>query len=209
LERVFDPDKSMPDETMQTKVVPIDSLREAPYNPRVHPEKAIERLAKSIENFGIRKPIVVQKSTNTIIAGHATVTACKKLGYKTIPVAFYDCDDVTAKAYNIADNRTAELTDWDFPGLKDLVVEIDTGAIDIELTGFTRIELKEIFDYDAINNFDDLDKQNQDLDGYDDVKIDVVVPKQYEKKVREFLSNGETDTAAGYGRGVLKHCGLL
>jgi ParB-like chromosome segregation protein Spo0J len=208
LERVFDPDKSMPDETMQTKVVPIDSLREAPYNPRVHPEKAIERLAKSIENFGIRKPIVVQKSTNTIIAGHATVTACKKLGYKTIPVAFYDCDDVTAKAYNIADNRTAELTDWDFPGLKDLVVEIDTGAIDIELTGFTRIELKEMFDY-GTDDYKDLDSQLNDLEGMEDVSIAIVVPKMYEQKIKDWLANGERMEAAGYGRGVMKRCGLL
>lgn len=133
---------------MKIKTAKIEDLNPAPYNPRVHPEKAISRLKASIERFGYTNPVLVQKGTNTIIAGHARVEAAKQAGLDEVPVIYLDFDDVTAKAYNIADNRLAELTEWDFPKLKDLITEIDTGAFDIELTGFSEAELKGIIDYD-------------------------------------------------------------
>ena len=135
---------------MKLEFIEINKLKEASYNPRIHTEKALERLEKSIEKFGFTNPILVQKSTNQIIAGHARLKAAKEAGLKKVPVIFLDFDDVTAKAYNIADNRLAELTEWDYPKLKDLITEIDTGAIDVELTGFDEIELKEIIDYENI-----------------------------------------------------------
>lgn len=141
---------------LQIEQVEISGLKAAPYNPRVHPEKAIARLKKSIEAFGYTNPVLVQSGTNVIIAGHARVKAAQEAGLDTVPVIYLDFDDTTAKAYNIADNRLAELTDWDFPLLKDLITEIDTGAIDIELTGFDANELKELLDYDAYR-FDDQD----------------------------------------------------
>jgi DNA modification methylase len=133
---------------MEIKQVGISDLNPAPHNPRTHPQKAIERLTKSIEQFGFTNPILVQEGTNTVIAGHARLKASEKAGLQEVPVIFLNMDDVTAKAYNIADNRLAELTEWDFPALKDLITEIDTGAIDIELTGFSEVELKDIVDYD-------------------------------------------------------------
>ena len=136
---------------MKLEFIEVSKLKESPYNPRIHPEKALERLEKSIEKFGFTNPILVQKSTNQIIAGHARLKAAKEAGLKKVPVIFLDFDDVTAKAYNITDNRLAELTEWDYPKLKDLITEIDTGAIDVELTGFDDEELKEIFDYDSGN----------------------------------------------------------
>jgi len=132
---------------MKIKTAKIEDLNPAPYNPRVHPEKAISRLKASIERFGYTNPVLVQKGTNTIIAGHARVEAAKQAGLDEVPVIYLDFDDVTAKAYNIADNRLAELTEWDFPKLKDLITEIDTGAFDIELTGFGAEELASIFTY--------------------------------------------------------------
>lgn len=134
---------------MKLEFIEINKLKESPYNPRIHPEKALERLEKSIDKFGFTNPIMVQKSTKQIIAGHARLKAAKEAGLKKVPVIFLDFDDVTAKAYNIADNRLAELTEWDYPKLKDLITDIDTGAIDVELTGFDAEELKEIFDYDS------------------------------------------------------------
>ena len=136
---------------MKLEFIEVSKLKESPYNPRIHPEKALERLEKSIEKFGFTNPILVQKSTNQIIAGHARLKAAKEAGLKKVPVIFLDFDDVTAKAYNITDNRLAGLTEWDYPKLKDLITDIDTGAIDIELTGFDEIELKEIIDYDSGN----------------------------------------------------------
>jgi len=136
---------------MEIKTIPISKLKFADYNPRQHPDKAIERLVKSIEKYGWTNPVLVQKGSHIIIAGHARVRAAQKLGIKKVPVIYLDFDDVTTKAYAIADNRLAELTEWDYPLLKNLVVDIDDGAFDLELTGFDELELKEVFDYEGLN----------------------------------------------------------
>ena len=136
---------------MEIKQVPISKLKLASYNPRTHPDKAIEVLVKSIENYGFTNPILTQKKTNIVIAGHARIKAAQKLGIKQVPVIYLDFDEVTAKAYTIMDNRSAELTEWDYPALKDLTVDIDLGNIDISLTGFDELELKEMFDHEGLS----------------------------------------------------------
>jgi hypothetical protein len=133
---------------MNIKMTSVNALKEAEYNPRLHPQKAIERLTASIDRFGFTSPILVQKGTNIIIAGHARLKAAVEAGLKEVPVIELAFDDMTAKAYNVADNRLAELTEWDFPALKDLMAEIDTGAIDIIATGWSADELENIFDYE-------------------------------------------------------------
>ena len=56
---------------MQIREIPISRLKFAEYNPRVQPEKAIRKLARSIERVGFTNPVLVQERTNAIIAGHA------------------------------------------------------------------------------------------------------------------------------------------
>jgi len=60
----------------------------------------------------------------------------KAIGAKEIAVVFVDDTDEQAKAYGIMDNRSAELAEWDLPGLKDILESLDTGAFDMDLTGF-------------------------------------------------------------------------
>ena len=108
-------------ESLRALAVPIDTLKGLPNNPRLGD---VETVAASLTRFGQRKPIVVRKDDGTIIAGNHTWQAAKKLGWTEIAVAFVGDDDVTAKAFALADNRTAELGSYDEQALLDLIEEV-------------------------------------------------------------------------------------
>jgi ParB-like chromosome segregation protein Spo0J len=67
----------------------------------------------SLERFSQYKPIVVQRSTGHILAGNHTYQAAKMSGWTHIAVVFKDCDDATALALMLADNRTSDLGVYD------------------------------------------------------------------------------------------------
>ena len=129
---------------MEVIQVPISKLKFADYNPRVHPEKAIEKLVKSIEFYGFTNPVLVQKKSWTIMAGHLRVKAAAKHGLKEVPAILLDFDDEKAMAYNIADNRLQDETSFDFSSLADLLLDLDTGFFDLEMTGFDLDEIEDI-----------------------------------------------------------------
>jgi site-specific DNA-methyltransferase (adenine-specific) len=114
--------------SLQALAVPIDTLKGLPGNPRIGD---VDAVAKSLDRFGQRKPIVVRQDDGTIIAGNHTWQAAKQLGWTEIAVAYVGDDDVTASAYALADNRTAELGSYDEQALKDLIDQV--AAIDPEL----------------------------------------------------------------------------
>jgi len=127
--------------------VPINQLRPFGGNPRKISEKGLHKLKRSVEEFGFVNPILVQKGTNIIIAGHQRLKAAKAAGLTEVPVVWLDMDAVTAKAYNIADNRLQDEAEWDFTPLADLLTELDTGAFDLTLTGFDADELEQMMNY--------------------------------------------------------------
>jgi site-specific DNA-methyltransferase (adenine-specific) len=108
-------------ESLRALAVPIDTLKGLPNNPRLGD---VETVAASLTRFGQRKPIVVRKDDGTIIAGNHTWQAAKKLGWTEIAVAYVGDDDVTAKAFALADNRTAELGSYDEQALLNLIEEV-------------------------------------------------------------------------------------
>lgn len=129
-------------ESLRSLAVPIDSLRGLPNNPR---RGDVETVAASLSRFGQRKPIVVRKDDGTIIAGNHTWQAAKKLGWSEIAVAYVGDDDVTAQAYALADNRTAELGDYDDELLVELINSV--GEIDVNLlrdTGWSEKAVEEL-----------------------------------------------------------------
>ena len=82
-------------------------------NPRLN-EQAVEAVARSIESFGFNVPILCDRNS-TIIAGHTRWKAAQRLGLKTVPVIILDLSDYERQAFSIADNKTAEIADWDLP----------------------------------------------------------------------------------------------
>lgn len=103
-------------------------------NPRKN-EKAVDGVAESIKEFGFKVPIIVD-SENVIVAGHTRLKAAEKLGLETVPVIM--ADDLTEEqvtAFRLADNKTAEASEWDFDKLAEEMELISD--IDMELFGFT------------------------------------------------------------------------
>jgi len=116
---------------------PITDLKPLPGNPR---RGDVDAVMRSYNQFGQRKPIVARPD-GTVIAGNHQLEAAKRLGWSEIAVVTVDDDDLTAKAYALADNRTADLGTYDELALKDL---LDAVAIDTDLllaTGYTQQDI--------------------------------------------------------------------
>jgi DNA modification methylase len=122
----------------------IDQLQLLPGNPR---RGDIEAVKRSLDAFGQRKPIVVRRSDNVVIAGNHTLQAAQALGWDEIAVVWVDDDDVTSKAFALADNRTAELGDYDEEALADLIN--DVGSLNpglLESSGWDDKSVQELLD---------------------------------------------------------------
>ncbi len=99
-------------------------------NARIN-EAAVNAVANSIRDFGMNNPILIDEK-NVIIAGHARLNALKKLGIEETPVLVVSgISEDKVKAYRIADNSTAQLSEWD---LEKLQTELN--AIDIEMAQY-------------------------------------------------------------------------
>lgn len=128
---------------MEIKTVKISELKPHPKNPRVHPDSAIDKLVRSIKEYGWTNPVLVS-ADGYVLAGHARLKAAEKAGIKEVPVIYLPLEGAKAEAYLIADNRLQDETDWDLPKLKDLLQELDTGELDLEITGFDMGEIEDL-----------------------------------------------------------------
>ena len=112
-------------------------------NSRKHSPEQIRRIENSIKEFGFLNPILIDKD-NTIIAGHARVLAAKNLGLKEIRFLRVEHLTKTQKqAYVIADNRLAELSEWNYEILELELNDLLSDDFNIELTGFDDLSMFE------------------------------------------------------------------
>jgi len=128
----------------------VDQIIPNAGNAREHNAEQLRLLQKSLEHFGIVALPIVQKGTNVLIAGHGRVEALKAAGRLSdvIPCLEVELTNEDALAYAVTDNRLTDLSSWNLPMLKAALVEIDNGAFDVELTGFTADALDELFPVD-------------------------------------------------------------
>jgi len=131
---------AMLDGAFATEKVPIKSLRQDPDNARIHSTTNIKAIADSLLQFGQRKPIVAL-ADGTVIAGNGTLEAARKLKWANLVVVRFD-DEKLARAFAIADNRTAELAEWDDAQLKSTLRELAAIEVDISGLGFDGDELQ-------------------------------------------------------------------
>ncbi len=116
--------------------VKIEKLIPYRNNARTHSDEQVEKIAKSMREFGFINPVLVDGKFN-IIAGHGRVLGAKKLGMKEVPCLFIeDLTEEQKRAYIIADNRLAEDAGWDKEMLKIELEELQNLNFDISLTGF-------------------------------------------------------------------------
>jgi ParB-like chromosome segregation protein Spo0J len=120
----------------------IADLTPDPQNARQHDDKNLKAIMGSLKEFGQRKPIVITEA-GVIVAGNGTVQAAKRLGWTQIDVVKVP-DDWTAdkiKAFAIADNRTAELANWNQEVLTSQLLELEAEGWELAEFGFEALEL--------------------------------------------------------------------
>ena len=126
---------------LEIENVQIETLTFDPSNARKHDDKNIEAIAGSLKLFGQRKPIVVTPG-NIVVAGNGTLQAAKNLGWTEITIARtprgWTWEQI--KAFALADNRTAELAEWDSAVLADQLLELDAVGWDLAEFGFEPLE---------------------------------------------------------------------
>ena len=109
----------------------IGEIKPYEKNPRKN-DNAVDAVASSISQFGFKNPIVID-GNNVIICGHTRYKAAQKLGLEKVPcVVADDLTDEQIKAYRLADNKVAELAEWDI----DLLGEELDGIFDIDMSDF-------------------------------------------------------------------------
>jgi DNA modification methylase len=129
---------------MNVETVKIDSITFDPANVRKHDEKNLSAIKASLNRFGQQKPIVVD-ANGVVRAGNGTLAAAKALGWKEIRIVRSSLAGSEATAYAIADNRTAELAEWDNDALAQTLaaLQIEDDAL-AESTGFDLSEIERL-----------------------------------------------------------------
>lgn len=120
---------------MQIVKIKLADLVLDPMNARKHNEKNIHAIVGSLKKFGQQKPIVIN-SKNVIVAGNGTYEAAKLCGWSEIAVVVTDLDSFNEAAFAIADNRTAELAEWNMDILGDTLQSLRENDLDLSLIGF-------------------------------------------------------------------------
>ena len=167
---------------VQRQEVLISELSEWKNNSRIHNQRNLLTIKNSLQKFGQVKPLIVQKSSMSIIAGNGTFQAMKALGWEKADCFILDIDDKTAEAYCITDNRATDQSEWDQKALTDSLKYLS--EIDEELlncTGFDATELEKMLQFVEDDPFGDSDKKEQ---------------KQKEKKENKKEDKNEVDFSA-------------
>lgn len=119
----------------------LDTIHPYEQNPRTN-DQAVDAVARSIQEFGFRQPIVVD-AAGVIVCGHTRYKAAQKLGLSEVPVhVARELSPTQIRALRLADNKTHELADWDRRLLPIELSELQALGCDLSLTGFSGDELQ-------------------------------------------------------------------
>ena len=131
----FDPDR--------VQMIDIDTLVLDPANVRTHPQRNLDAIIGSLQAFGQQKPVVVD-ADNVVRAGNGLVRAARLLGWSQVAAYTTGLGGSEAIAYAIADNRTAELSEWDDDGLAAQVEALLAEGVQVESWGWPEDELADL-----------------------------------------------------------------
>lgn len=126
---------------MQHTTVAIDSIEPHPLNVR---QGDIGLITNSLKEHGQYRPIVVQTSTNRILAGNHTYKAAKALKWKQIEATFIDCDDDQALRILLMDNRANDVASYDDHALVSMLKEMMETELKLDGTGFDPSDLDDL-----------------------------------------------------------------
>jgi hypothetical protein len=118
----------------------LDRFKPYERNPRQN-DAVVDKMIASIAEFGFRMPVVVQ-SDGTVVDGHLRLKAAIQMELAQVPVVL--ADELTSeqvKAFRLLANRSANWADWDADLLSQELEELDMAGFDLELTGFSDLEI--------------------------------------------------------------------
>ena len=159
----------------------INDLTPYDNNPRLN-DAAVDAVAKSIEEFGFKVPIVIDKD-GVIVAGHTRLKAAKQLHIDEVPcIIADDLSDEELKAFRLADNKVSELAEWDFAKL-----DAELTDIDFDMSDFG-------FDFNTIdeenNKFDDADTEYHDINDKTIIAIEFDTEQELETAFQKLNDEG-------------------
>lgn len=176
-------------EPLREHAVPVDELNVDSANANTHPQRNLQAIIDSMREFGQRQVILAREDTNTVIAGNGRLMAARDLGWSHIACVFVDDDEVTALRYAIADNRTAELSEWDEEVLQQVLTTIEDEHGSLEATGFDDAAVAELVgevaagDVDPNEEWEGMpDFEQEDQTAYQTIKVHF----ECEEDVQEF-----------------------
>lgn len=145
------------------EIVAIKDLIPNPGNPNKHPQRQLEILGEIIAANGWRAPITVSRRSGLMVKGHGRRMAALFQNLEWAPVEYQNyTSEAEEHADLIADNRIAELAELDTEKLVDMLQDLDTGEMPLELSGFTTEDLERILN--AINGADDVSDDKADAE---------------------------------------------
>ena len=128
---------------LSSLLVDVSELNIDPANARLHSRQNLDAIKASLNKLGQHIPIVVQKEGMIVRIGNARLTAAKELGWTHIASVIIDENNVDAVARAIADNRTGEMSHWDYDVLEETIKALDSEGWGSDLAIFwTETELQ-------------------------------------------------------------------
>jgi DNA modification methylase len=137
---------------MKIERINVAELSLDPSNVRKHDRKNLDAIKASLRKFGQQKPIVVD-AKGIVLAGNGTLTAAKELGWTEIEITRTNLEGVAATAFAIADNRSAELAEWDDDGLAKVLELLKVEDADLfAATGYDAEEVDKMSKVEVIED---------------------------------------------------------
>ena len=130
-------------EHLTSLAVDMNTIAPDPANARQHPARNLDSIRGSLLAFGQQKPVVVD-GRGIILAGNGLYQAARQLGWERIAAVRTGLTGIEGVGYSIADNRTAELAEWDWETLAVQLAELQADGTDLEALGFMAEELAEL-----------------------------------------------------------------
>lgn len=137
---------------MNIRSIPITEIQRAKYNPRkaLKPgDPAYEKLKKAVNTFGLVEPLVWNSRSGNLVGGHQRLSIVEERGDIEVEVSVVDLDQRDEKALNLALNKHSG--EWDFVSLADVLLDLDAGDLDMDITGFGAEDLERIMTWTPPN----------------------------------------------------------
>ena len=150
-------------------------------NPRNN-TKAVKYVAKSIEEFGFKQPIIIDRD-NVVVCGHTRLKASEQLGIEEVPcIVADDLTDEQIKAFRLADNKVSEQAEWDI------------GLLNEELDDILNVDMSEFgFDIFSMDDLEEMEGYNAEEDDREHFSKTFVFPIEKKKQIICYLKKHQNE----------------